>query len=64
MIQDREKNSVDYFPNWSGEVWNTLHHQAQKKTATSYGESKNVLRKDLNVGAVLSELDIILDEKL
>jgi len=64
MIQDRKKNSVDYFPNWSREEWNTLHHQAREKTATSFGASQNVLGKNLNVGTVLSELDIILDEKL
>ena len=64
MIHDREKNSVEYFPNWSGEVWNTLNHQAREKTASSYGASQNVLGKNLNVGTILSELDIILDDKL
>lgn len=64
MIKDREKLSVDFFPSLGGEEWNTLHNQARDKKMTSYGGSQNVLGNNLNVGTVLYELDIILDEQL
>jgi len=31
MIKDRKNKSVDYFPSWGGEEWNTLHNQAREK---------------------------------
>ena len=64
MIQDQHKKSVDYFPNWSEEEWNTLNNQARDKKITSYGASQTVLGNHLNVSKVLHELDIILDEQL
>jgi hypothetical protein len=64
MIKDRKNKSVDYFPSWGGEEWNTLHNQAREKKNTSCGASQNALGNSLNVGAVLYELDIILDEQL
>jgi len=62
MIKDREKLSVDFFPSLDGEEWNTLHNQARDKKVTSYRASQNVLGNNLNLGTVLYELDIILDE--
>ena len=64
MIKDPKENSVDYFTSWSGEEWNTLHNQARDKKITSYGASQKVLGNNLNVGTVLYELDIILNEQL
>ena len=63
MIKARKNNSVDCFPSWGEEEWNTLHNQAREKTITSCGASQNALGNNLNVGTVLYELDIILDEQ-